>query len=68
MNLQLNNELQHKIADLLWETSTQNQIQQILDQYGADARVVYYMMVAEAIDHMDDDQLDMANIMKFFRG
>lgn len=57
MKLVLNNELQHKIADLLWDASDQEAVDTILNLWGKDAQVVYHMMVAEAIDLVDETDL-----------
>ena len=59
MELQLANELQHHIADLLWEAKDTVEVKQIISIYGKDAHVVFHMMMAAHFDsHME---VDVAN-------
>lgn len=57
MKLVLNNQLQHKIADLLWDAPDQEAVDTILNLWGKDAQVVYHMMVAEFMDLVDETDL-----------
>jgi len=54
MELNLQNPLQCKIANLLWKAQTQREVQEIIAIFGHDARVVYEMMVAATVDDVDD--------------
>ena len=56
MELQLQNQAQHKIADLLWVAQTQDEVDSILRVFGHDARVVYEMMIAATFDEVEDTQ------------
>lgn len=58
MELMLKNKEQHKIADLLWQAQSQDEVNQILRVFGHDARVVYELMIAATFD--DVDNTDMA--------
>jgi hypothetical protein len=53
MELVLANDLQHKIADLLWVADSQQEVDRILKYFGHDARVVYELMTAAAFDNPD---------------
>ncbi len=56
MELQLQNALQHHIADLLWEAKDTVEVKKIISIYGKDAHVVFHMMMAAHFDtHMDTD-------------
>ena len=54
MELQLQNPMQVKIADLLWVAQTQREVTAILNTFGHDARVVYELMVAASFDNITD--------------
>jgi hypothetical protein len=56
MKLQLKTKLEHDIADLLWAASSLEQVERIIQQFGAPARAIRDLMLAEALDHeMDYD-------------
>jgi len=69
MELQLQNQTQHEIADLLWAAETQKEVNRILQVFGHDARVVYEMMIAASVDKVehtpDADEIIKALISKF---
>jgi hypothetical protein len=47
---------QKRIADLLWDLETQEQVDYVLQRMGRDAEVVYQMMIAAYQDgNMDTD-------------
>lgn len=54
MELKLQNEAQHKIADLLWVAQSQDEVNSILRVFGHDARVVHNMMIAAVYDDIED--------------
>lgn len=56
MQIQLQNSLQHKIADMLW-TAKSEDVKVILATYGKDAQIVYNLMLAEIFDDIDDTEL-----------
>jgi ethanolamine utilization cobalamin adenosyltransferase len=56
MKLQLRTQLEHDIADLLWAAMDMRQVNAIVNQYGAPARAIRDLMIAEALDQeMDCD-------------
>jgi hypothetical protein len=57
MELQLSNQLQHHIADLLWNAKTTPEVKEIILKYGKDAQVVFYMMMAAYFDQVDATDL-----------
>lgn len=61
MNLDLQNPLQAKIADLLWVADSQVAVDAILKAFGHDAHVVHDMMIAETYDSMDEKEFPEAN-------
>ena len=65
MELQLSNQLQHHIADLLWEAKDGNEVTEILFTYGKDAMVVYEMMIAAHFDNIMETDLAMELLSKF---
>lgn len=50
MEIKFQNERQHKIADLLWQTQDQEMVNVILKTFGHDAHIVYNMMIAHMLD------------------
>lgn len=67
MELRLNNEMQHKIADLLWTATDYEKVNYILKTFGKDAEIVYNMMLAEVYDQetgTDLAQTALENIMR----
>lgn len=56
MELRLQNQLQVKIADMLWEAESQSDVNKILRVFGHDARVVYELMIAATFDEVQDTQ------------
>ena len=57
MQLTLRSPQQHAIADLLWAAQDEAEVQEILDTYGHPALVVREMMIAAAMDEIDDTEL-----------
>lgn len=57
MELTLANAKQHKIADLLWIAVDEQEVAEIIKQYGRDAVVVRELMIAAAMDEIDDTEL-----------
>lgn len=57
MELTLANAKQHEIADLLWTAADEAEVAEIVQQYGKDAVVVREMMIAAAMDEIDDTEL-----------
>ena len=67
MDLKLQNEIQLKIADLLWTATDMEKVNYILKVFGKDAEIVYNMMVAEVYDKETDTDLAqevLKNIMR----
>jgi hypothetical protein len=67
MDLKLQNEVQFKIADLLWTATDMEKVNYILKVFGKDAEIVYNMMVAEVYDKETDTDLAqeaLKNIMR----
>lgn len=67
MDLKLQNEVQLKIADLLWTATDMEKVNYILKVFGKDAEIVYNMMVAEVYDKETDTDLAqeaLKNIMR----
>ncbi len=54
MELKLQSKIQCKIADLLWEAKSLEEVDKIIRVFGHDARVVYNMMIAATFDQVDD--------------
>lgn len=54
MDLQLANQLQHEIANLMWEAETNEEVSELITKFGHDAMVVYHMMVAATFDDVED--------------
>jgi hypothetical protein len=56
MEFELANEIQHHIADLLWEAEDDDTVKAIILKYGVDAHIVFDMMMATHFDTcMDTD-------------
>lgn len=65
MDLQLQNSIQVKVADLLWNAQTDREVQNILEIFGHDAYVVYNMMIAASFDQVDDTSVAEIVLKKF---
>lgn len=65
MELHLANELQHHIADLLWDAKDGNEVIEILHTYGRDAQVVFHMMLAAHYDTVMDTDVAKELLSKF---
>ncbi len=57
MELQLANELQHKIADQLWDAKDYDRVRSIVAWYGVDGVIVFNMMMAAYFDNVDSTDL-----------
>lgn len=68
MELQLQNERQHKIADLLWEATDEASVNLILKTFGHDAQVVYHMMLATSMDEVSNTDVAEKVLNKIFKG
>lgn len=67
MDLKLQNEVQFKIADLLWTATDMEKVNYILKVFGKDAEIVYNMMVAEVYDKETDTDLAQEALKKIMR-
>ena len=59
------NPLQVKIADLMWNADSFDEVQRITSDYGKDGRIVYEMMMAEIFDGEDGTDLAQDVLSKF---
>ena len=57
MELTLANAKQHKIADLLWNARDEAEVDKIVRTHGRDAVVVHELMIAAAMDEINDTEL-----------
>lgn len=57
MELTLATARQHKIADLLWIAVDEQEVAEIVQKYGRDAVVVRELMIAAAMDEINDTDL-----------
>jgi hypothetical protein len=67
MDLKLQNEIQFKIADLLWTATDMEKVNYILKVFGKDAEIVYNMMVAEVYDKETDTDLAQEALQNIMR-
>jgi hypothetical protein len=67
MDLKLQNEVQFKIADLLWKATDMEKVNYILKVFGKDAEIVYNMMVAEVYDKETDTDLAQEALQNIMR-
>jgi|688.fasta_scaffold782607_1 hypothetical protein len=67
MDLKLQNEVQFKIADLLWTATDMEKVNYILKVFGKDAEIVYNMMVAEVYDKETDTDLAQEALQNIMR-
>lgn len=54
MELKLQNSRQCHIADLLWAAEFEEQVNEIIDQFGEEAELVYELMIVTAFDEVND--------------
>ena len=59
MNIELRTDLQHHIAQLLWDAESTEKVKDIIKVYGKEAEVVFHMVMATYFDGIDD--VDLAN-------
>jgi len=57
MELILQTPQQHAIADLLWAAQTEDEVAEIVGTYGRVAVVVREMMIAAAMDEVNDTDI-----------
>lgn len=57
MELVLQTPQQHAIADLLWAAQTEEEVAEIVGTYGRVAVVVRELMIAAAMDEINDTEL-----------
>lgn len=57
MEIKFSNPLQCHIANLMWEAQTNKEVSEIIQKYGKDAYVVRDMIVATALDGMNDVEI-----------
>jgi len=65
MYIQFTNQVQVKIADLMWNADSFDEVQRIASDYGKDGRIVYEMMMAEIFDGVDNTDLARSVLSKF---
>lgn len=66
ISLKLETPYQCKLADLLWAAQTQEEVNYVLEKFGYEARVVYELMVAAAVDEVGDTKLAQQALKKIF--
>lgn len=65
MKLELFNDLQMKIADILWNTESLEDVEKVVETYGVDAIIVREMMMASILDEENDVELSADFLKKF---
>lgn len=65
MEIRFANAAQCKIADLIWEAQSREDVDKIIRVFGHDARVVYNMIVAASFDQVDSIDEAEAVLRKF---
>lgn len=66
MELQLQNKIQHEIADKLWNAETLEEVEEIIKPYGTDGLIVRDMMLATELDEVVDCDEDTCDYLKKF--
>ena len=54
MEIKFENELQVKIADLIWDADSMEDVGNIIAFFGHDGLVVYHMLIAHYFDESDE--------------
>lgn len=54
MEIKFENELQVKIADLIWDADSMEDVDNIIAFFGHDGLVVYHMLIAHYFDESDE--------------
>lgn len=54
MRIEFENELQVKIADLIWDADSMEDVDNIIAFFGHDGLVVYHMLIAHYFDDAED--------------
>lgn len=54
MRIEFENELQVKIADLIWDADSMEDVDNIIVFFGHDGLVVYHMLIAHYFDDAED--------------
>ena len=57
MEIELRTDLQHHIAQLLWDAESTEKVRDIIKVYGKDAEIVFHMIMATYFDGIDDVDL-----------
>jgi hypothetical protein len=65
MNLELPYEY-HDIADMLWACEDQEQVDQLLLEYGEKAFTVYQLMLLDVLDQEQNVEQSQAFLCKFY--
>lgn len=66
MELQLQNKIQHEIADKLWTAETLEEVEEIIKPYGVNGLIVRDMMLATELDEVVDCDEDTLDYLKKF--
>ena len=53
MEIAFKTDLQHHIADLLWNAQTTEKVRDVIRVYGKEAEVVFHMIMAHYYDQVD---------------
>lgn len=67
MEIQFANQTQAKIADLMWEAESFEEVDNIIKVFGHDAVVVYHMIAAHSFDEVDDVAVAKDILEKIFQ-
>jgi hypothetical protein len=65
MELELKTRLQCEIADKLWNAEDQDEVDEILSQYGVEAEVIMELMIAQDLDSENGTDLAQDVLKKF---
>lgn len=68
MKIVFDTKLQTHIADLLWQAQTHDEVKSIFAVYGNEAQVVQQMIIAHALDQVNDTQMAQIVINSIKRG
>lgn len=68
MKIVFETKLQTHIADLLWQAQTHDEVKSIFAVYGNEALVVQQMIIAHALDQVDDTEMAEIVIDSIKRG
>lgn len=68
MQIKFQNPKQVMLANLLWECPTIGDVNEVIKIHGVEARIVYSMIIAAAIDDDTKDQSEFPNVMEILDG